>query len=77
MRQALGFVPRRQVTGGGNVSVNEASGEVTLDFIPTTVTFGTGSPATPGTTDGDTYYDDTLPIYAGYVWRSAAWHQFS
>lgn len=63
-------------------AITLTSGDVTtaLGYTPghsnIAVTFGTGAPAGSGVTDGDLYFDDTLATYAGYVWRSAAWHAF-
>ncbi len=63
-------------TVDSNGRVTDAA-DVPIAFpTPLAVTFGTGAPATPGVTDGDLYFDDTLPVYAGYVWRDPAWNQF-
>lgn len=76
LQTALGFVPRRQPTSGSGATVDEASGEVSVDTLPTVTTFGTGAPVADGVLDGDLYFDDTLAVYVGYVWRGAAWNQF-
>jgi len=52
-----------------------AASNTNIAFPVPSVTFGTGAPGgTPA--DNALYFDDTLPIYIGYVGRSGTWHQF-
>ena len=56
-----------------NLALN--AGVLSVTSVPS-VTFGTGAPGgTPA--NGALYFDDTLPIYSGYIGRAGVWKQFS